>query len=176
MTPTPPDPAPPDGPSDEAHEAVRDVLLQEARRREREKDARRAGGRQRGGGPLAWTAAVLLAGVALWLLVAPPAAIQPDPPVELGTAELEAGLRMDMYVAASRVLEYRETEGSLPGSLTEAVEDPSDTVDITYEPAGGGAFRLVGRRAGQRVVWGSTQPMEVLTSPALEVVRPGGAP
>lgn len=118
--------------------------------------------------------ALAIGAVAAWVWISPPALVQPAPFPEPTTAQIEAGLRMDMYAAALGVQRFVEDNGSLPRSLPEALEEPSDAEDLGYQPLPDGSFRLTGLRNDQRVSWSSTEPLAVLVDRARAELDVGG--
>jgi len=115
---------------------------------------------------------VVLLAATLWVLLAPPAFLMPTPPAPPSPAEMEAGLRMDLWVAASSLEDYRAAQGRYPQSLLEAVDAPEKAADIEYSLRSGGAgYRLIGQRDSLVVVYESDEPLRTLSGPALPVVQ-----
>ena len=76
--------------------------------------------------------AVVLALLAIWLWVSPPAALRPPPPAPLPVIVQESGLRMDVFMVAVRILNFQSTTGRLPTTVEEAVPDPIGTGHFEY--------------------------------------------
>lgn len=85
--------------------------------------------------------AILLAilAVTVYLTLAPPAWIQPQPIPRPTSAEREAGDRFAIYLQAQRIEHYRITTGRLPATLEEAGEAMPG---IRYELQGDGSYAL----------------------------------
>ena len=165
-----PAPQRPKGSGTEASEALRDVLeditTRESRRREPSGSPP-----DRRPKPVGLIAVLLV--VTVWLFVSPPALVRPAPIPLPPPEKIEAGLRMDMYVATLRIGRYQSAAGRLPGSLADVLEDPLDAPDLSYEVLGGGQYRLTGTRDGSTVVWVSSQPVADLLSGARRILQEG---
>lgn len=169
-----PPPPPPRASGSETRDVVEAVLRDQAdRRRRREEPSSPPPGRRVAPGLLA---AGLLA-LTAWFLLAPPAFLRPAPLPAPTPVEVEAGLRMDMWVAALHLGRAQDARRALPATLEEALEDPEDGADITYERISDRRFRLVGQRGSLVLVYESTEPLEAFRRPAMAVVdAPAGAP
>lgn len=165
---TGPDRRPPPSPGNEARDAVKAVLDDQA-----ERARRRGGPRPRTPwtrGPAAVLVALLMAGATAWVLARPPAFLQPPPLPVPGSAQVEAGVRVDLYGAALAVERYRDRHGRLPPALQEAVTDPRKAEDLRYTLLPGGIYRLTGRRRDVVVTWESSEPLRRLVEPALPLL------
>lgn len=145
--------------------------LEDQKERTRRRDAVPSRVRKRGSwaGPLA---AVLMA-LAAWLWLAPPAFIRPEPLLEIPPEAVDAGLRMDLYVASLRIEAYRDSVGQLPAGL-DLVLDSAEAQGLVYEVLGGGIFRLTGVRDELAVVHTSDRPAADLVGDVLPAMRRGG--
>ena len=81
------------------------------------------------------------------------------------------GLRMDIFAVAAQVFGYQSEHGSLPSSLEEALSEPEAAVGLTYTAGADGVFEISGERAGQVVVYTSTQPLRQFVAEARAAVR-----
>lgn len=117
--------------------------------------------------------AVVLSGLTVWVWLAPPAFLLPEPLPTPGPAQVAAGLRMDVFAAAASIRRYAEANGRLPATLAEAWPRGAAGT-MTYEALPAGAFRLVGRRDGAEVRYHSSEPMADLLRAARPVLE--GAP
>ena len=122
---------------------------------------------------VAGPAAALLLGMTAWIWVAPPAFIRPEPLPEIPQEALDAGLRMDLYVASLRIEAYRDSVGQLPATLG-AVLDSVEADGLVYDQLGGGVFRLTGVRGEVAVVHSSDRPARDLVGDVLPAMRSGG--
>ena len=105
--------------------------------------------------------------------VTPPSILRP-PPVPGPTFEdVQNGLRMDIYIVAAQVIGYREANGRLPGSLIEALAESEAAEGLAYRPGPGGTFEIAGERAGQVVVYTSTEPLTQFVASARSAVMKG---
>lgn len=155
---------------EETRDAVAAVLEDQAERAQRRL---RAGTEPKDRSRIANVAAVPLAALTLWFLVSPPSILRP-PPVPPPTLEdTYTGLHMDIYVVAAQVIGYRDANGQLPGSLIEALAEPGSAEGLTYSPGPDGTFEVAGERAGQVVVYTSTEPLTQFVASARSAVREG---
>ena len=157
---------------EETRETLLAVLEDQAERKQRQE----AGTQFRDRSRIAKMAAVPLAVLALWLVVAPPAMLLP-PPAPAPTAEdVQDGLHMDIYLAAAQVIGYRDAKGRLPENLIDALAEPEAAEGLTYTLGPNGTFEIAGERAGQVVVYISTEPLTEFVASAREaVVRGNGS-
>ena len=117
--------------------------------------------------------AVALVPLTLWFVVTPPSILRP-PPVPAPTFEdVQNGLRMDIYIVAAQVIGYRDANGRLPGSLIEALAESEAAEGLAYRPGPDGTFEIAGERAGQVVVYTSTEPLTQFVASARSAVREG---
>lgn len=100
---------------DALHESVQDADEREAQEAERSRRAAR-----RRTSPVIVGGAVIAVAMAAWLLVARPAWVfPPSGPVQT-VQQLEAGLRIGLYLEARKVREYQSRTGRPPRTLAEA--------------------------------------------------------
>jgi hypothetical protein len=157
-------------PGEEARETLAAVLEDQA---ERERRRQRAGTESKDRSRIADMAAVPLAALTLWFVIAPPSILRP-PLVPAPTLEdVQNGLHMDIYIVAAQVIGYRDANGQLPGSLIEALADPEAAEGLTYRPSPDGTFEIAGERAGRVVVYTSTEPLTQFVASARSAVREG---
>lgn len=167
----PPRPDQPESRGADARDAVEAVLRDQQDRARKRADATPGPPADRTG---AWVvAAAVLAGLLAWVILAPPALLQPAPFPEPPPIEVEAGLRMEVFVAATAVARHVEATGRLPESLGQIMEDPEDTAFVAFERLQGGRWRIVGQRDGFEVVYLSTAHRNTILDPA-RVVLDGG--
>ncbi len=155
----------------ETRDVLRAVLEDQATRQQRREGDPRPPGNRR---PIQIAVIVIGSLLTAWMLLSPPPFIRPAPFAPLSRVKLEAGLRMDMYVARMGIERYRARTGRLPTSLVEALDDSTDARDLTYRVLGRGTYRLTGERTGTTVVWESDQPVSDLLRNARRVVARGG--
>ena len=157
---------------EETRETLLAVLEDQAERERRQKAGTEPKDRSR----FATMAIVPLAAIALWFVVAPPAMLLP-PPAPAPTAEdVQNGLHMDIYLAAAQVIGYRDANGRLPENLIDALAEPGAAEGLTYTLGPNGTFEIAGERAGQVVVYISTEPLtEFVANARAAVVRGGGS-
>jgi len=166
----PQDPSPRSSGTD-ARDAVAAVLRDQAERAQRRDEPAPATVDR---GPLLRVLFVVLLGATVWLLLAPPAFLRPDPIPPPSSEELHAGLRMDVWVAALSLARYRARHERWPTTLDEALENPDEGEDLVYERLPGDRYRLTGQRDGLVVVYESDEPLDRLTEPARRLVRGEG--
>jgi hypothetical protein len=122
---------------------------------------------------IAKIAVVPVAILTLWFVVAPPAMLLP-PPVPAPTVEdVQDGLQMDIYVVAAQVFGYRDANGRLPDNLIDALTEPESAEGLTYTRGPEGIFEIAGARAGQVVVYVSTQPLTQFVASARAAIIEG---
>ena len=98
----------------------------------------------------------------------------PIPPPAVSAVEVEAGLRMEMYIQSARIQRYLEETGRLPDDLDELGEESSG---LQYMAISNTAFRLSGSAAGVSVSYRSTTPSAELLADAMDIVSGfGGGP
>lgn len=116
-------------------------------------------------------AAVVLSGLTVWLWLAPPAFVLPEPLPTPGPVEVAASLRMDVFAAAASIRRYAEANGGrLPATLADAWPRELGAGTMVYEALPDGAFRVVGRRDGAEVRYHSSEPMAELLRAARPVL------
>ena len=99
---------------------------------------------------------VVLSLLALYVWIAVPSWVVPDPPPPVPAEREEAGLRMAVYLQAQQVRLFREERGRLPDVLEEAGEPMPG---VRYERIDARTFRI--RAFGERgsVVYVSTDSL-----------------
>lgn len=115
-------------------------------------------------------AAMIVGALSIYVWTAPPAFLQPEPYAEPAPRQVDAGLRMDLYLQARKVETFRRENGRLPASLEEAGEVEEG---VRYERAGGG-YRLSATSAGETLVYDSGEPLSDFLGDARSVIM-GGA-
>ena len=153
--------------SGEYGDALSDILKDQARR----KELRRAPGPKPGRRRLHPIVSPMLAVVAIWLWVFPPAALRPVVPT-IPLANQEAGLRMEMVIQAGKIQQYLEENGRLPDNLQEVGESPDA---VQYIPLTGNAFQLTGETGDITITFTSTDPLDELLADALTIVSESGS-
>jgi len=108
-----------------------------------------------------------LAAFSFWLWVFPPDLLEPIPPPPISTVEVEAGLRIEMYVQSTRIQRYLEDNGRLPSNLDEIGEDANG---LQYVVISSTEFVLSGESGGVAVSYRSTTPAADLLADAQRVV------
>jgi hypothetical protein len=154
---------------EETSTALAAVLQDQAERKLR----REAPAEPRDWSRIASLAAVPLAFIALWLIVAPPAMLRPPPVPAPTPQDVRNALHLDIYVAAAQVMGYSAQNGRLPGSLAEALAEPGSGEGLTYSVRPGGVFEIAGQREGQVVVYVSTQSLRDFVASARAAVEAG---
>ena len=104
--------------------------------------------------------------VTLAVLVIQPAWLF-TPPLEESREYQEAGLRVGMYREIQRIEEYRQANGRLPASLTEA---RADTTGLTYQVQGQD-YSLTGRSGGIEISYSSTMPPAEFVGASYDLIR-----
>lgn len=168
----PPRPDPPPTHGTDARDAVEAVLRDQQDRARRRAAATPEPPADRTGLKLALVGVLTV--LVVWIVVAPPSLVRPAPFPEPEPVEIEAGLRMDVFVAATAVARHVERTGRLPGSLADVLEDADDGAFVAYEPLPNGRWRVVGRRDGFEVVYVSTEHRNTILDPARVVLDGGG--
>lgn len=97
------------------HESVQDAHAREVHDAERTMRAAR-----RRASPVILGGAVIAVGLAAWLLLARPAWVFPPSGPVQSAQQLEAGLRIGLYLEARKVREYQARTGRPPRTLAEA--------------------------------------------------------
>lgn len=115
---------------------------------------------------------VVLAAIGVWVWVAPPAALQGPPELTVTPQIDETGVRMDMWVQATRAFAYEQENGRLPASAEAAGEAIEG---VTYELVSPEVFRLVGQGQDFSLTWQSTQTEAELLGDAPTQVQAGVA-
>ena len=155
----------------EVSTVLADVLSDQADRQRRRRGRARPPA-PRGGA--AWIVVAVGAMLTVRVWTSAPAAVSPPPLPAPSPVDVEAGLRMDLYVTVLRVQAFRDSVGRLPASLDEVMADPAEADGVLYEPLGGGVFRVGGARGDAAVSWRSDRPLTELLRDAPDHVRGGG--
>jgi hypothetical protein len=117
--------------------------------------------------------AILVVLLALWMVIAPPSVLLP-PPIPAPTAvDVQNGLHMDIYVAAAQVVGYRAENGRLPERLIDALAESGAAADLVYTVRPDGNFEIRGERAGERVVYVSTESLREFRASARAAIEAG---
>lgn len=152
---------------DEAAEAVRQVLQDQAERKARQKEA---SGRKEKKRLLPLPLVALFWGAAcLVVWVGTPAFLLPEPLPEPSPARMEAGLRMEMLTLVSEINQYRDEIGRVPESLERVAESPPPY--IRYSPLPPDTYQLTGVRGEAEIVYQSGSPVEELRGNAREIIQ-----
>lgn len=149
-------------------EAFDNVLKKQAEEREaelREAAARRRDRRQVR--PLVLAAGVLVLLLCSYLYIERPEWIFPGAAPPESVAIREASLRIGMANAAQHVERYRHRTGRLPASLAEA---GTRVQDMSYQPLGANAWRLVGTNAGIELTLSSQDSLPRFLGNSFEVI------
>ncbi len=164
---TPPPPPPPVARGEMAS-ALADVLEDQATKAKRRAKAPRP--TERRAGPAILGLLAVLATVSAYLWFGNPAWLQPDPPEPLPLLVQDAGLRMEVYLQALRVEEFREREGRLPNTLEEAGDPFSE---VGYVRLDGARYRLSLSRfePDLTVEYDSGQPLGEFLGNAPQLIR-----
>ncbi len=113
----------------------------------------------------------VLSALLVWIWTAPPAIVRGPEPEPLSVEMEDAGLRMDMFVQAVRIMDFVDENGSLPAAAALA----GDTVPgVVYQVLGEDLFHLTGRGERLTIQWRSDQPGDSLIGDAPERIRNGG--
>jgi len=155
-------PKPP--PSSEYGDALSDVLKDQVRRDELRATATPKPGRTR----VHPSIPPVLALLAIWLWVFPPAALTPEVPT-IPPAVQEAGLRMNMLIQVTQIQQFRSDYGRLPVNLDELGDRPDG---VQYTRLSDGTFQLSGKSGDVIVDWESTESVdELVDAESLAIVR-----
>lgn len=168
MTKKPDASGPQEGQEDDYYRVLSEVMEDHAERQERQRAASRR--KDSSGSQNMGIAAMIVGALSIYVWTAPPAFIQPDPYPPPSARQVDAGLRMDIYLQAQQIEKYRQANGSLPASLDEAGE-PLEGVE--YERAEGDAYRLVASTGGETLVYDSRESAREFLGDAASVVMGG---
>jgi len=161
------EPSPASG--EEVRDIVSEVLKDQAERRARQREAGKRQEKKRVPLPVV---ATLLAIASLYVWAATPSWIVPEPLPAPTAMHLQAGRRMEMYGLVVQSQRFRDEEGRLPRTLSEAVQDPP--TDVTYTAFGTDeGYRIEGTRAGTQIVYTSGDPVQALLDDAPDLIRRG---
>lgn len=156
----------PEPTGDREWEATLADVLRDQERRERARQGQAA--RTLRSRWIRYGALVLSAGLVAYLWIAPPAWLDrrapPDPPA----AEVEASLRLALYLQVQRVEAYRGRAGAAPGRLEEA--GPT-LPGMSYTRLGPDRYRLQARDRGVSLTYDSLDPSEEILGDGVELLR-----
>lgn len=161
---------PPRATGEETREIVSQVLKDQAERQARQREAAQRKPKRRLPLPVV---AVGLALASLYVWVAAPSWLLPEPLPQPTAMQLEDGLRMEMYGLVVQIERFRSENGRLPQSLGEAAEELSP--DVSYAPFPPSSYRLRGERAGTEIVYSSGEPARTLLGEAPARLQAGAA-
>lgn len=108
-------------------------------------------------------------GLAVWVWFGSPSWAQPYVPPAPTPVEVEAGIRMAMYLQMQRIEVFREENGRLPLSLDEAGERLRG---VEYEQITAEVYRLRGWAEGFHVTYVSAQSPHEFLGNAYRIVLP----
>lgn len=150
-------------------DALADVLQEQSEKaRRREEQGPR---RKRSASSGKWVALVSLSIFSGYLWIGSPSWLQPAPPEPISPALVDAGIRMEIFDQALLVEDFRDREGRLPNSLSEA-GDPFSEVD--YVRGDGQTYRFTAAGTSGTVEYSSTDSLELFLGDAPRVIRGGG--
>lgn len=107
--------------------------------------------------------AALAVAVAVWLIAAPPAWLPQGVRDQRTPEQRIVALRLVLATEAARVAAYRDAQGSLPASLSDA---GGDARAVQYTPLDATRFRLVASDGDASLTYESTTPLSALLSGA----------
>ncbi len=111
-------------------------------------------------GPIIRTAnAVLAVAVALWLFISPPIWLPQGAPDHRTVEQRDMSLRLVLALEASRVNAFRDAEGRLPESISEAGGDPRNVAYVIVDPS---RFTLTAKDGSASRTYDSAQPLGAL--------------
>lgn len=108
-------------------------------------------------------------GLAVYVWFGSPSWAQPYVPPAPTPVEVEAGLRMAMYLQIQRIEVFREENGRLPRSLDEVGRR---LPGVRYEQITGDVYRLRGRTDDLRLTYVSAQSSHEFLGNAYRIVLP----
>jgi len=123
-----------------------------------------------GNAALKLVALLFFLAVGAWVWLAPPAVLEGPPELTVTPVIDETGVRMDMWVQATRIFAFQRDSGRLPTTAAEAGEAVEG---VTYEVLSPEVFRLVGQGREFRLTWQSTQSEAELLGDAVTRVQEG---
>lgn len=112
---------------------------------------------------------VVSLGLAFYVWFGSPSWAQPYVPPAPTPVEVEAGLRMAIYLQIQRIEVFREENGRLPLSLDEA---GNRLPGVRYEQITGDVYRLRGRTDDLRITYISAQSPHEFLGDAYRIVLP----
>ena len=130
-----------------------------------------SGGEQRRTSPVVLAAFVLLSLVSMYLWFGSPSWLGPGPVSTVPRALADAGLRMEVFLAASNVEEYRALEGRLPNSLAEAGDVFSE---VQYQRLDARRYRVWMAGMAEVIEFVSTDSLGLFLGDARQVILEGG--
>lgn len=156
--------------SEEAERVIREVLQDQARRKQRREEVSRTNDGTR---LLPLPLVALLWGVVcLTVWVATPSFLLPEPIPRPEPAEAEAGLRMQMLSVVGDIDRYEEEAGRVPQRLEEVTAEPPRGLEyLRLSPS---TYRLVGVRGEIEIVYQSGTPTEEFLGDARRRIERGG--
>ena len=150
-------------------DALADVLRDQSEKAQRREGQGPRGKRTTSAG--SWVALIILSLFSAYLWFGSPSWLQPRAPDPISPALEDAGLRMEIFDQALLVEDFRDREGRLPNSLSEA-GDPFSEVD--YLRGDGQTYRLTAAGMSGTVEYTSTDSLELFLGDAPQVIRGGG--
>ncbi len=159
---------PPDGEDRDYYRVLSDVMTDRKEREERAQSAVRRASRGNSSAP--GIVAMVCGVLSVYFWTSPPDFLRPDPFPEVTVEQLEAGVRVSLYLQAQRVNRYVEENGQLPTSLEQTgplIED-----DIFYSRNPNGSYELSRSYGdGLRLTYTSDQDLTEFRGNALDVVN-----
>lgn len=146
-------------------ESVEDARVREAREAEA---ARRALRRRRS--PILLGSAAIAIGLAAWLLLARPEWVFPSSVPVQSVQQLEAGLRIGLFLEARQVHAFANRTGRPPRTLAEAGVKPSGS---SYTLLPDGRWQLEATQAGVRMRVTSQDDLSAFLGPSFTTLRGG---
>lgn len=166
-----PDAPPPDeSRGDDYYRVLSEVMEDHAQRQERQRQASRRpeSSRSQNMG----IAAMIVGALSIYVWTAPPGFLQPEPYPEPSALEVNAGLRMDVYLQAQKIERFRRENDRLPATLEEAGE-PED--GVIYERTGDASYRLVTTGGPEPVVYTAGEPLGEFLGDAESIILGGSS-
>ncbi|MBA3259848.1 MAG: hypothetical protein H0T68_10350 [Gemmatimonadales bacterium] len=117
--------------------------------------------------PLMWVCAAVMIFITGYLWVEQPEWVFPARAQPESMAVKEASLRIGMANAAQHVERYRQRNGRLPASLSEAGAHGGE---IDYEALGADGWRLMGSNGPARLTLTSAEPLTKFLGNSFEVI------
>ena len=149
-------------------DALADVLKDQSEKAQRREVQGPRGKRTTATGT--WVALIILSVFSAYLWVGSPSWLQPRAPDPISPALEDAGLRMEVFHQALLVEDFRDREGRLPNSLSEAGDPFSE---VQYSRENGQIYRLAFGGTAGTVEYTSTDSLELFLGDAPSVIREG---